>query len=125
MGMRIKTKGNFNKLEKYLKKAKEFDPMPILERYGEIGVEELRNATPVRTGLTAASWYYQIVKEKDTYTIQWLNSNVSNGVSVAVIIQLGHTTRTGTYVPPNDFITPAIEKVFERLSIQVWQEVSG
>lgn len=125
MGMRIKTKGNFNKLEKYLKKANEFDPMPILERYGEIGVEELRNATPVRTGLTAASWYYQIEKDRGKYTIQWLNSNVSGGVSVALIIQLGHTTNRGTYVPPNDFITPAIEKVLERLSIQVWQEVSG
>lgn len=124
MGIRIKHKGNFDKTMSFLKKASKFDPMPILERYGEIGVEELRNATPVDSGLTAASWYYEIEKTKDTYTIHWANRNVVDGVNIAILLQYGHATKSGTYVQPNDFITPAIKEVFDRLAIQVWKEVT-
>lgn len=124
MGIRIKHKGNFKKTERFLNFASKFDPMPILERYGEIGVEELRNATPVDSGLTASSWYYEIENDKGNYTIHWGNSNMSDGLSVAILIQNGHATRSGSYVPPNDFITPAIREVFDRLSIQVWKEVT-
>lgn len=124
MGIRIKHKGSFKKTERFLNFASKFDPMPILERYGEIGVEELRNATPVDSGLTASSWYYEIENDKGNYTIHWNNNNMSDGLSVAILIQNGHATRSGGYVPPNDFITPAIREVFDRLSIQVWKEVT-
>lgn len=125
MGIRVKQKGNFKNTERFLKFAKSFDPTPILHRYGEIGVEELRNATPVDSGLTAASWYYEIENNKGNYTIRWMNSNMSDGMSVVILIQYGHGTKAGTYVPPNDFVTPAIREVFDRLAIQVWREVTG
>lgn len=124
MGVRVKHKGNFDKTTRFLNKASKFDPMPILERYGEIGVEELRNATPVDSGLTASSWYYEIEKTKDSYILHWANGNMVDGVNVAILLQYGHATKAGTYVPPNDFITPAIKEVFDRLAIQVWKEVT-
>lgn len=124
MGIRVKQKGNFKNTERFLRKASSFDPMPILQRYGEIGVEELRRVTPVDSGLTAASWYYEIEKNKGTYTIHWSNSNVVDGVNIAILIEYGHSTKSGTYVPPNQFIAPAIDEVFRRLAIQVGEEVS-
>lgn len=125
MGIRVKNKGNWNKTEIFLKHAKNFDPFPILQRYGEIGVEELANWTPVDTGLTASSWYYEIEKTKDGYILQWLNSNVVNGVNIAVIIQYGHGTKAGTYVQGIDYINPALKDIFDTLSVQLWREVSG
>lgn len=125
MGIRVKSKGNWSKTETYLKNTKNFDPMPILERYGEIGVEELRNWTPVDTGLTASSWYYEIEKTKNGYVLQWNNSNVVNGVNVAVLIQYGHGTQSGTYVQGVDYINPALRDIFDTLSVQLWREVSG
>lgn len=125
MPIRIKQKGNFKNTELFLKNAKNFDPMPVLQRYGEIGVTELAMNTPVDTGLTAASWYYEIEKTKDGYILTWNNSNIVNGLNIAILIQYGHGTNGGTYVQGRDYINPALRDIFDTLSVQLWREVSG
>lgn len=124
MAFRVKTKGDWGKTKTFLEHAKDFDPMPILKRYGEIGVEELYLATPIDTGLTATSWYYEIEKTKDGYEISWNNRNVVDGVNIAIIIQYGHGTASGTYVQGRDYINPAMQQVFDDLAVQLWREVS-
>ena len=52
------------------------------------------------------------------------NSNVNNGVPVAVIIQYGHGTRNGGYVVGRDYINPAIQPVFDELVAELTKEVS-
>ncbi|MBD5135265.1 MAG: HK97 gp10 family phage protein [Lachnospiraceae bacterium] len=113
-------------MDAFLGKAKRLnkDVKYILEKYGQIGVDELSKATPVRTGLTASSWYYTIETDKDGYVINWSNSNIQNGINVALIIQLGHGTKSGGYVPPNDYINPALKDIFDQIAIDVWREVS-
>lgn len=125
MGIKIRTKGSFKKTEVFLERAKKFDPMPILHRYGGIGVDALQAATPIDTGLTAASWYYEIEKTKTGYRILWNNSNVVNGLNIAILIQYGHGTTGGTYVQGRDYINPALKDLFDNLSIQLWKEVSN
>ena len=124
MPIRIKQKGNFDKMEKFLKHSEDFDPIPVFNRYGEIGVTALSSATPVDTGLTAASWYYEIEETKDGYKLSWNNSNVVNGLNIALLIQYGHGTQSGTYVQGNDYINPALRDVFDTIATQVWREVS-
>ena len=61
VGIRIRSKGDFSKVDWYfgkLEKMLESKGLGILNKYGERGVEALKNATPVDTGLTASSWYY-------------------------------------------------------------------
>lgn len=124
--LKVTTKGDFEHMEIFLGKAKRLNERTknILEKYGQIGVDELSAATPIRTGLTAASWYYTIEKSKDGYVINWSNSNIQNGINVALIIQLGHGTSKGGYVPPNDYINPALKDIFDKIAIDVWKEVS-
>lgn len=124
MGVRIKHKGNWKKTETFLQNSKKFDPIPILQKYGEIGVDKLSKATPVDTGLTAASWYYEIVKERGGYTIHWCNRNVVDGVNIAILIQYGHGTRHGTYVFGRDYLNPTMQDIFDTISVQLWREVS-
>lgn len=124
MSIRIKSKGDWKKTKTFLQHAEDFDPIPILKRYGEIGVDALSSATPVDTGLTAASWYYEIEKTNDGYSINWNNSNIVDGVNIAVIIQYGHGTQSGTYVQGRDYINPALSEVFDKLAVQLWKEVS-
>lgn len=122
--LRIKSKGNFKNTERFLNKAKDFDPMIILQKYGEIGVEELAKATPVDSGLTAGSWYYEIEKSKDSYILSWCNSNVVQGLNIALIIQYGHGTQSGTYVQGIDYINSALRDIFDEIAVSVWKEVS-
>ena len=47
-----------------------------LNKYGRAGVAALSSATPVDSGETAASWYYEITNKNNTITISFHNSNI-------------------------------------------------
>ena len=117
-------KGNFSPTEKFLMKLRHTNVEQILEKYGEMGVQALSSATPVRTGKTAASWSYSVTREGDVYTLSWNNSNIDKGVPVAVIIQTGHGTKNGGYVRGIDYINPAMAPVFAAIADSAWKEIT-
>lgn len=119
----IKTSGGFKKTRKFLKKMEEIDYIDLLEKYAIQGVEALSTSTPVNTGKTAASWTYDIRRTKYGLAIVWSNTNVVNGVPIAIILQYGHATRNGGYVEGIDYINPAIRPIFEKLANEAWEEV--
>ena len=119
----ISNKGNFEKTTAFLNKMKKRDVTNILNKYGELGVELLSEATPIDTGKTADSWNYDVVVERDRYEIQWSNSNVNDGVNIAMILQYGHGTRQGGYVQGIDYINPATQQVFDEMADELWGEV--
>ena len=120
----FKQKGDFSKTTRFLTKTKEAVHLENLDRYGEEGVKALSSATPVDTGKTAQSWYYKITCKKDTVTIAFHNSNIQNGVPIAVIIQYGHATRNGGWVEGRDYINPALRPIFEQIANEAWKEVT-
>lgn len=122
--IQFKQKGDFSKTESFLKKLRKLDLDSVLRKYGELGVQALASATPVETGKTAASWDYKINKGKGVVTITWTNSNVNNGVPIALLIQYGHGTGTGGYVQGRDYIKPAILPIFDQLADALWKEVT-
>lgn len=119
-------KGGFTKLEKFLTNAVHIKPVirAILGKYGKLGVEELRKATPKDTGKTSECWKYEIVEEDGKFSIVWSNTNVvDDWANVAILLQYGHATRNGGFVKGTDYINPAIEKVFQGLADEAWKEV--
>lgn len=122
----VKSKGDFSNTELFLKRCIDNKRiMPILEKYGKLGVEELSMATPVDTFTTADSWNYEIESDgKGEYHIQFTNSNVNDGVNIAIILQYGHGTRNGGYVKGIDYINPALKPVFEDMRDELIKEVS-
>lgn len=126
MKINFEHKGNFNKLEKFLVKSLHISPLirPILEKYGKLGVEALKEATPKDSGKTSESWVYDIVKnDKGKYEVVWSNTNKVNNVNIAIILQYGHATRNGGFVKGVDYINPAIAKVFQGMANEAWEEV--
>lgn len=124
MGVRVKTKGSFKYMEKYLAGVKKFDPIPILTKYGEMGVRRLSAETPVFTGRAASSWYYEIVETDEGYELQYNNRDVENGLNVIFLIRQGHVNFSGGWVPANDFVTPIIEDLFKNLSKELERRYS-
>lgn len=120
----FRQKGDFSKLTGFLEKAKEAVNLGDLDKYGKEGVAALASATPVDSGLTAASWYYEIVHDKGTASINFYNSNIQNGVPIAIILQYGHGTGTGGWVEGRDYINPAIQPIFDRIANEAWKEVT-
>ena len=119
----FKQKGNFSKTEKYLKKAQKALKRGTFDKYGKLGVQALSSATPVDTGLTAASWTYNVVVGSNGISIEFHNTNVNKHVNIAMILQYGHGTRNGGWVEGRDYINPAVQPIFEKLVQEVWQEV--
>lgn len=121
----FRQKGDFSKLTNYLEKAKNAVHLGDLDKYGRQGVAALASATPVETGKTASSWYYEIIRSKGSVSISFFNSNIQNGVPIAVILQYGHGTGTGGWVQGRDYINPAIQPIFDQIANDAWREVAG
>ena len=120
----IRHRGDFAKTTRYFEKVKKSARINNLERFGKEGVAALASATPVDSGLTANSWYYEIKREKGLVTISFHNSNIQNGIPIAIIIQYGHGTRNGGWVEGRDYINPAIQPIFDNLANEAWKEVT-
>lgn len=121
----VKTSGNFNKTESFLKNIKEKRFENLLHRYGRKGVEALSRATPVDTGKTASMWRYELEVAEGNSKITFHNDNVNNYVNIAIILQYGHGTGTGGWVEGRDYINPAIQSVFDELLNDITVEVRG
>ena len=119
-----KTKGSFENTNKFFKKMSQKKIFKSLDKYGEEGVAALTASTPVDTGKTASSWSYEIRKTNSSISIVWKNSNIVDGVPIAVVLQYGHGTATGGYVQGVDYINPALQPIFERISKEIWKEVT-
>lgn len=121
----VKQKGDFSKATRYFEKVKNASRLKILHEYGRKGVAALKSATPVESGLTASSWYYEIVSDKGKSSLNFKNSNIQQGVSIAIILQYGHGTGTGGWVEGRDYINPAIRPIFDELANKAWREVTS
>lgn len=124
-GITFRHKGDFSKTEKFFNSLLKLDYLNVLERYGRAGVAALASATPKDSGLTAASWDYEITHNGKETSIAFTNSNVKDGVNIAIILQYGHGTRNGGYVAGRDYINPAIQPIFDKIASDAWKEVTN
>lgn len=122
--IKFRHKGDFSKLTRYFERLRNAARLGILDKYGREGVAALASATPLDSGETANSWYYEIEHNQGSVSIIFLNSHVNQGVPIAVILQYGHATGTGGWVQGRDYINPAIQPIFDKIADAAWREVT-
>lgn len=122
--IKIRQKGDFSKLTRYLERVNKAAKISDLDKYGREGVAALASATPVDSGKTASSWNYNIEYKNGSVTITFNNTNINKGVPIAIILQYGHGTRNGGWVQGRDYINPAIQPIFDRIAEDAWREVT-
>lgn len=123
--IKVRQKGDFSKVEKYFERVKKGARVSVLDKYGKAGVAALSSATPVDSGLTAQSWYYEIERQNGIIKINFCNSNINKGVPIAIILQYGHATGTGGWVEGRDYINPALRPIFDKIAEDAWREVTN
>lgn len=125
--LRITSKGDFSKTTSFLKAMSDNGNkiMQALERQGKAGVVALEKATPVESALTANSWDYLVEKTRSGYSITWINTNLVDGLPIAILLQYGHGTGTGGYVQGQDYINPALKPIFDKIQTEVWKAVTS
>ena len=120
----FRQKGDFKRLNSYLERAKNAIKIGNLDKFGKAGVAALSSATPIDSGTTAESWYYEIKRESGRVTISFNNSHVNDGVPIAIILQTGHATRNGGWVEGRDYINSSIQPIFDQIANDAWKEVT-
>lgn len=125
MRVKFEVSGSFTKTERFLNRMKRREYLNVLDEFGREGVQALRNATPVDSGATAEAWDYEIKRTRGYTEIVWTNSNINDGVPIAVILQYGHGTGTGGYVQGRDYINPAIRPIFDKIAENAWKVVTS
>ena len=121
----IDSPGNFKNTDRFLAAMAKEDLFTMLSRYGQMGVDALSSATPTRSGKTAHSWKFEVINKQGFHGITWSNTNVHDGVPIAIIIQYGHGTGTGGWVEGYDYINPAVRPLFDKLAEEVWKGVTS
>jgi len=121
--IKFSKKPKFKKTYEVLDRLKNYDPKRTLEQYGKMGVNALAAATPVDTGETARKWSYKVEGNKERYTITWSNSAMAGEAPLVLILQYGHATRSGYFLPGNDFINPALRPLYKSLAKRLVQGV--
>lgn len=122
--IKIKHRGNFNKLEKFLARMAKKEYLNVLDKFGQEGVEALSKATPIDSGETSNMWKYTLEIGPTQTGIYWYNDNENKGVNIAIILQYGHGTNNGGFVQGIDYINPAMAPIFEAMAEAAWREVT-
>lgn len=125
MSIKIKQHGNFSALDKFLLKIRRKTNISIqAQEIAEECVKELKKATPKDTGLTADSWTYEIVMMNNKTSIVFYNTNIQNGMNVALLLEYGHGTSSGQWVEGQDYIDPVIRKNYLKVVNTKWKELT-
>lgn len=122
MGVYFTHKGDFNKVEKWFNSLLNRDYLNVLSAYGQMGVQALRSATPRDTGLAASSWNYQIEHGLTSTKLVFTNDDIEGGCSVVILVDRGHATKDGGWVPGMHFIDDALDPIIKKLNDAVWKE---
>jgi hypothetical protein len=123
--IRFKKVPKFGKTVGYLEKLTKYDVRPLLHQMGKMGMEHLRQTTPVDTGETASGWGYKIKGNKKRYKLVWTNNVVVGRAPLVLLLQYGHATKSGYFLSGRDFINPALLPIYETLLEKLGQEVSS
>lgn len=121
----VTVKGDFKKTKSFLQRCLNIFRLGILDKYGRLGIDALKAATPVDTGVTANAWYYRIVHNSRGVAIQWCNSSKNEGIPIVILLQYGHGFQNGGYYEGLDFINPAMKPIFDDLAEQAWKELTN
>lgn len=123
MNITFESKGNFEELTKWLDKISSGDPTPALKQIANDGTKSLSSRTPRDTGATASGWQGSITRGK-IQEIVWTNTAHSGtSVNIAKIIDQGHGTGTGGYVPAQPYIIKAMDSVFANAGDRIFREL--
>lgn len=113
MRIRFESKGNFNNAMSWLKQKSTQNPSRVLSPIAKQGTRSLAAGTPRDTGATASGWVEEITTKGDVTEIVWKNvAHPGTSVNIAKIIDLGHGTGTGGYVPPRPYIKQSMKPVW-------------
>jgi hypothetical protein len=124
MKISFEIKEEFDDVLSWLKRVSSSNPTNALNQIASEGTRSLASHTPRETGETASGWNAKVTTKGNITEIDWTNNaHPESEANVAKLIELGHGTRTGGYVPPRPYIKQAMEPIFNKVGDKVVKEL--
>ena len=127
MYVQFKSSGDWSETEEWLAELM-LSKMAIdtLEEVGMTGVDNLRKTTPRDSGVTANSWEWNVLLGIGKSEVSWSN-NAHPHIrgNLVRMLYYGYGNRNGGYVPPRDFISPAIEPAYDQASKKIEEKMKN
>lgn len=118
MKVSFESKGDFNNMERWLSKVVKTNMESPLNQLASQGTKSLAAHTPIETGETASGWQADVIKRGEISEIVWTNNaHPEAQVNVAKLIETGHGTGTGGYVPPRPYIKQSMKPVWDKVDL--------
>lgn len=126
MPIKIKVKGTYDKTYKYFHTALTITSIQKLKSIAEKALEKLKDATPKDSNLTANSWGYEIIQNGNkSISLYFTNSNVKNGVNIAIILDAGHATVDGRWIEGKKYLDKVTKEIYDDIMQETWEELKN
>lgn len=120
----VSSTGDFEKTREWIARVVNKSPTGTLRHIAGDGEAALAAGTPRDTGATAGGWNSEIISTGKNSEVSWMNNaHPGESVNVAKIIDLGHGTGTGGYVPPNPYIKKSMDSVWDTTGTRIVEEL--
>lgn len=124
MKVSFQQSGNFSDTLAWLAKVSKPIQPSVIHQIARDGEVALSKNTPKDTGETASSWTSDITTRGNVLEVAWRNhAHPQSRLNVAKLIDLGHGTRNGGYVPPRPYIKQSMESVWKKVDNVVMKEL--
>ena len=126
MPIKIKVKGTYDKTYKYFHTALTITSIQKLKSIAEKALKKLKDATPKDSNLTANSWGYEKIQNGNK-GVSWYftNSNVKNGVNIAIILDAGHATVDGRWIEGKKYLDKVTKEIYDDIMQETWEELKN
>lgn len=126
MPIKIKVKGTYDKTYKYFHTALTITSIQKLKSIAEKALEKLKDVTPKDSSLTANSWGYEIIQNGSKgVSLYFTNSNVKNGVNIAIILDAGHATVDGRWIEGKKYLDKVTKEIYDDIMQETWEELKN
>lgn len=126
MPIKVKIKGTYDKTYKYFHTALTITSIQKLKNIAEKALEKLKDATPKDSNLTANSWGYEIIQNGSKgVSLYFTNSNVKNGVNIAIILDAGHATVDGRWIEGKKYLDKVTKEIYDDIMQETWEELKN
>lgn len=126
MSIKIKTKGNYDKTYKYFHAALTITNVEKLQQLADKALDKLKDATPKDSNVTANSWGYEIIQNGNKgVSLYFTNSNVKNGVNIAIILDAGHATVDGRWINGKKYLDKVTKEIYDDIIQETWEELKN
>lgn len=111
--VKVKIKQKGFKSEAYLKRINNLFTVETFTKIAEESLNDFIHASP--SDEIAHGWEYHITNDSKRFVLSFDNNVIKNGINIAILVDVGHYSIHGNWIPGKNYLKEPIKKTYERI----------